>query len=300
MGNSNINLFEKEKFVNYVWNWRIYNPKNSIPSITIPDVLPIEYPELFKSNLVKSTKESIIFAKNKAQFIFCISHHVKERLINISNIDSNRIKVIYPGVSDNYFKILPNELKNKILKKYYLYNKGYIISSGFLDPRKNLVRQINGFALFEKKYNLNLKYVLTGLDNNSKKEIYKKIQELNLENKVLFLGYVGSEELRALIQCSLCVLYCSLAEGFGLPIIEAMASRVPFVTSNTTSMKEIGAGYGELVNPYNIEEIANGIEKVTLLNDKEREIIVNGNRIYSEKFTTKNWLDGHLNEYLKL
>jgi len=280
--------------INQVWNWGIYNPSSARASITIPDILPIEYPDWFSNSFIKLTEKSMEFAKKDAEFIFCISNYIKSKIVEKYNFKESQIKVVYPGINQSFYQYIDeNSLKN-ILYKYNLFGSDYIISSGFLDPRKNLKRQIEAFGNYIQKTKSPLKYVITGVKESIPEDIQILVNSPHLIDKVIFLGYVPQNELITLTSNAKISMYCSLAEGFGLPIIEAMALRTPILTSNTTSMVELAEGRSEIANPEDVIEIANKIESILSMNKMELLGQLNENYEYSKKFTAENWLEGHI------
>jgi glycosyltransferase involved in cell wall biosynthesis len=284
--------------VNHVWNWSIYHPRGSHGSITIPDLLPIEHPEWFGSRFQKITKQSIHYANNHASYIFCISKYVRQRLIDFESIDPTRVKVAYPGISPEYFlPAMDSDIKN-VLQKHKLQARKYVISSGFLDPRKNLKRQIEAFGIYNQKNNLGFKYALTGLRNNLSEDLIKLIDSPHLRGSIMFLGYVSSQDLRILVSQSAALLYCSIAEGFGLPIIEGMALGVPVVTSSSSSMQELAENRGYLANPLEVDSIIQAISSTIEMGADEKSKMLQCNREYASRFTVTNWLNCHLDTWL--
>lgn len=285
-------------YINQVWNWDIYNPSGSVGSITIPDILPLEYPQWFSTDFQRQTERAISFAVNEAEFIQCISFDVKKRLLGLTGMDSKKIRVVYPGISQSFFESIPKILQEKILTKFHLTKNDYLISSGFLDPRKNLKRQIEAFGIFVRKHPTSLKYVLTGLKTNLSQEVLDLIEGPDLRDRVIFLGYVSAEDLLVLTSAAACVMYCSIAEGFGLPIIEAMALGVPIVTSNTSSMKELAQDRAILANPEDSESITNAIENTLQVSALQMQIRIDGNKKFASNFTIDSWFKGHIEQML--
>lgn len=291
----NLYNYKIENSVNLVWNYDIYSPKNTSPVIYIHDILPIEYPQWFDNQFFDLTKKSIEFAEKNASLVICNSIYTKTNLIKNTKISAEKIKVVYPGIDNIYFKKPILIEKKKILDKYNLKDKEYIFSNGFVDPRKNLNNQIEGFLNFIDKEKSKIKYVITGLSSNIKSSLHEKIIKLTNENKIKYLGYVDKNDLVHLMQGAKCLMYCSIAEGFGLPIIEAMALGVPVITSNTTSMAELGKERCLLVDPLNVDEISNAITKVCNKNYfKEDDIL--SNIQYSSRFNKQRFLREYLLE----
>lgn len=284
--------------INQVWNWDIFNPSDVAGSITIPDILPMEYPQWFSSRFKKQTEKAIEFAVDKAKYINCISNDVRIRLASYSGIDLNRIKVIYPGIDQAYFSPVNPKLQAHVLSRFNLTKGNYLLSSGFLDPRKNLRKQLEAFGLYAQKSKTPLQYVLTGLKTNLSKDILELIESPALCDRVIFLGYVSAEDLRILTSAAACVMYCSIAEGFGLPIIEAMALGVPVVTSSTSSMKELAMGRAVLANPESVDSISQAIAATIEAPEKSGHSQIIANKEFAKTFTIDRWLESHIKHML--
>ena len=283
--------------INHVWNWSIHHPHNCQGSITIPDILPLEFPEWFDPKFRQVTETSLRFASEKAQFVFAISNDVKQRIIKYTGISSEKIRVVYPGVDQAYFSTVDQKMAQKVVVKHDLEPGRFLISSGFLDPRKNLKRQLEGFKIALSHGANKFKYALTGLRTSLSDDVLELIECDELRSKVVFLGYVPKDELIALMSQSAAVMYCSIAEGFGLPIIEAMAIGVPVITSNNTSMRELALSRARLVDPYDVEDIARSIEELIITPIDKRFTQMMVNKEYARQFTVDNWLKGHINAY---
>lgn len=280
--------------VNHVWNWSIYQPRGARASITIPDVLPLEYPQWFDERFQRLTKESLRFASEEAEFVFAISEFVKQRVMETTGMPEARIKVVYPGIEPRYFLPSTWESSEVTLKKYGLVKGGFLLSSGFLDPRKNLARQVEAFKRYVASTGSDIKYALTGLKNSLSDELLKLIDSSELRSRIVFLGYVPQDELKVLMQSSAAVMYCSIAEGFGLPIIEAMAVGAPVITSATTSMRELALGRVRTVDPQNCDDIAAAIHETLSLEPQVALERIRRNQEFAAGFTIENWLAGHL------
>lgn len=290
---------ELEGMVNHVWNWDIYHPRGARGSITIPDILPLEYPHWFTKNFQNCTKKSLVFARDEAEFVFCISKYIKSRLVEAIGIPAERIKVVYPGIEAHYFDRVQPDEELKILNRYSLVKQQFLLSSGFLDPRKNLTRQLEAFGIFAQRSRSSLKYALTGLKTSLSSDVLELIEKPNLRDRVIFLGYVSPIELKILMGASKALMYCSLAEGFGLPIIEAMAAGTQVITSNNTSMLELADGRALLVSPNETDDIVRAIEEIANITEQSLSDSIEKNREFARGFTIEKWFDGHLSAYVK-
>jgi len=285
--------------INHVWNWNIYNPSFCSGSITIPDILPLEYPDWFDSSIKKSTESSLMFASGNADFVFAISNDVKQRVVKHTGISSDKIRVVYPGIDNAYFSPEDPIITQTVLKKHGLEPGQFFLSSGFIDPRKNLKRQLEGFKLAQTRGIGNIKYALTGIRTALSDDVLQLIESSELREKVIFLGYVPKDELIGLTSQSTALMYCSIAEGFGLPIIEAMALGAPVITSNNTSMRELAFSRTRLVDPCDVDDIAEAMLETCGTTKEEKSTQLAANRQYASKFTIENWLKGHLDAYVE-
>ncbi len=184
-----------------------------------------------------------------ANKIIAVSNATKEDLVKKVGIDPKKVEVIYEGYDKKLFK---PDTKSNSVKQYYLF-------VGTVQPRKNLERIIKAVAKIGQKL------VVAGAKGWMSDEIYK----LGAQNKVKFLppqggrvGRVADQDLPALYRGAKALLFPSLFEGFGLPILEAQACGCPVVTSNISSMPEVAGKGAILVNPYSVDDIVNGIRKI--------------------------------------
>lgn len=208
-------------------------------------------------------------ALKKSNKIITISESTKRELIDFYNFkDEHKIKAIYLGV-DNKSSLKQNsnninseldEIKKKFkLDRYFLY-------VGNNRPHKNLDRVLQAFALVIQQVKIDIKFLIVGQQLKNNPEIEKYLVTLNLTDKVISTE-LSDTELTAVYSGAEAFIYCSLSEGFGLPVLEAMAQGTPVITSDLSSMKEISEGYALLVNPYSVESIKEGMLK--LISDEE-------------------------------
>lgn len=196
---------------------------------------------------------------DNAKYILTVSEASKQDLIDYFKIESNRIYVVHNGIDHKpYLQEISKQQKEYIKNKYSLPDF-YILNFGEYRIHKNQERLIEAYSMLDKSFRDKYKLVFT--TKNSR--ILDLIQQFGLQNNVLFIGYVSEEDKPLIFKLSSIVYYASLYEGFGVPIIEAQAARVPVVTSNTSSMPEAaGKGGAVMVNPYNVEEIKLAIQKI--------------------------------------
>ena len=265
-----------------------HNPANIIPLfyfkksiITIHDLALYKNKDWFSERHFFNEKILIPFSIYKAKKIIAVSENTKNDLINIFKVKPEKIKVIYEGVEDyNKFKLEENKIRENLKFK-----DPFFLFIGTLEPRKNLVRLIEAFNLFLKENkNQNFKLVLAGKKGWKDEQIFETINKNNLQNSVIYLGYVNLSEKIYLLKNALAFVFPSLYEGFGLPILEAMNLGVPIITSNISSIPEIVIDNALLIDPYDINSIKAGLEEMSL-NEKLRRDLINKGQGIAQNFT---------------
>lgn len=237
--------------------------------ITIHDISPFIYPHTFPPIKVLLNKVLISRTLN-ADKIIADSNSTKQDLICYFNTREEKIRVILLA-ADEKFEPLNNGEIDEIRQNYNL-NFPFILYVGALEARKNIVTLIRAFYKLKKK-GIKHKLVITGKKGWKYKEIFKTINNLNLQKDVVFTGYVPEDDLPALYNAADLFVYPSIYEGFGLPPLEAMACGTPAITSNTSSLPEVVGVGGIMVDPYDVDGLADAMHKV-LTNDGLREDMI--------------------------
>lgn len=212
------------------------------------------------------------FQLKTASKIIAVSKATKQDLINRIGIEPNKITVIYEGYDEKLFRPIKSLSRAKSrddilvnsLRQYGLDRDKYFVFVGTVQPRKNLARLIEAFALLGGK----LRLVIAGQKGWLSDEIYLLPKKLGIEARVKFLGYVPEKDLPALYSQALALVFPSLFEGFGLPILEAQACGCPVITSKVSSMPEVAGKGAVYVNPYSIEDIIRGLKEIRQSKDK--------------------------------
>lgn len=247
--------------------------------LTIPDLSFLEYPKWFEKKYVLWYKSLLPIAAKHAQKIITISNFSKSKIMELLNISEEKIVVTYVGV-DQIFQ--PLNKTSSLIKDFGL-KYPYILSVGAITPRKNLTRLFKAWEIVsQKRKDIWLVFVgEAGLASSNMSSIG------SLPPRVIHLNRVNDEQLVQLYVDSLCYLHPSLYEGFGLPVLEAMACGTPVITSNITSMPEIAGDAAILIDPYDIESIVEGVIQVIDNEDLRKNLRGKGlNR--SKKFTWEN------------
>ncbi|MEO0232317.1 MAG: glycosyltransferase family 1 protein [candidate division WOR-3 bacterium] len=232
--------------------------------ITVHDLAFLKFKEGFKRHDLFYWRNIFRLAVKKASLIIAVSENTKKDLNFFWNIPLNKIKVL-PSFSSLIYEDV-KEIKEKYNLKY-----PYFLFVGTLEPRKNLERTIEAFLSFSKKIEENVKLILIGQRGWKCERILRKIEEN--KGKIIWFNNISKKELPFFYKNAIALLYPSLYEGFGLPIIEAYKFNLPVITSNVSSLPEVAGKGAILVNPYDIKEIESAILKIYLDKDLKSKIV---------------------------
>ncbi|KKQ78830.1 MAG: Glycosyl transferase group 1 [Parcubacteria group bacterium GW2011_GWC2_38_7] len=240
---------------------------------TVHDLAFITHPSYFKPLKRILYSKMTTYSVKKACRIIAVSQSTKNDLVKYYRIKPEKITVICHGYNRDLFKEkFSLEVIKKTKDKYGLADKNYILYVGELQPRKNITTLIKAFNSVKDsitKYHL----VIVGRKGWYYEDIFKHVENYKLHDRIIFTGYVPEKDLPVLMNQAKVFVYPSLYEGFGLPVIEAMACGAPVITSNVSSLPEVAGDAAILVDPYNVDDIANAIYNV--INDKElRESLI--------------------------
>ncbi len=194
----------------------------------------------------------------KCEKIVTISEVEKLNITKILGLNNDAITVVHNGVSNRFGVKASNEMITQLRTQWNV-EDDFFLFLGNVEPRKNVFNTVSAFVLFAEK-NSEVKLVITGLNSTFIEDILAKIDKKSFLNRFVITGFVPENVLHTLYAEAKVFLYPSLREGFGLPILEAMAFGTPVVTSNISSMPEVAGEAAFLVNPFSVEEIALGME----------------------------------------
>ena len=232
----------------------------NVPQIvTVHDLIPLKYPEV-SPKWKYYYQYALPFLLKQSQRVVCVSEYTKQDIIQTYGLNPNAIDVVYNGYDRNLFYPQPD---SEILQKYNL-NK-YLLYVGDMRFYKNLTRCLEAFDRLRDK---NCKFVITGRkDDFFYPQIERQVAKLSSKERILFLDYVPIADLPRLYSMAQALVFASLYEGFGLPVLEAMACGCPVITSEVTSIPEVGGDSVLYVDPYDVDSIVIGMERV--LSDRE-------------------------------
>lgn len=239
--------------------------------ITVNDMLPFVFPQLHPGTYSNFIRMSLPPAMAKADKIITYSQAVKKDIQNICHIPEEKIEVIYLGLEPRH-KIITDLDRIEAVKCKYGLPDRFVLFIGTLEPRKNVTRLIIAFSK-SKEIRATHKLVLAGQEGWLSESIFETVRNSGLAGDVIFTGYIQEDDLPSLYNAADLFVFPTLYEGFGLPLLEAMACGIPIVASNTSSIPEIVGDAALLVDPYSVEDIARGMERA-LLDSNLRAMLV--------------------------
>ena len=260
-----------------------FSPSNILPiPLSIPSVVTIfdlhwyRLKKLFHKKEIHKLvyiKSFIKLSARKARKIITLSQHTRNDLISILGIPEEKIAVVPPGVEEYYKIINKNEARDFLRKKFNITNK-FVLQVGETHRRKNIPFLLD---IFEKMNGQNtLDLVLVGSQGDGEKEILNRIQASRFQNNIHKLNELSEKDLLCLYNAASCLIFPSLYEGFGLPIVEAMACGCPVVCSDSTAIPESAGGAALLCDPGDKKEWIYTITKIINKNNQRKQLIEKG------------------------
>jgi glycosyltransferase involved in cell wall biosynthesis len=260
--------------------------------VTIHDLIFMRYPQFYsffdrKIHFYKFKK-----ATKNADLIIAISEQTKKDIVKFLKIDASKIKVVYQGCQAVFKEQFTELEKLEVVQKYNLPEK-FLLNVGTIEARKNVLLVVKAIK------DLDIKLVIIGGETKYTATVLSYIIDNKMQDQVLFLKNLNSKELAIVYQLSTVFVYPSLFEGFGIPIIEALYSKTPVITTNSGVFPEAGGSDSVYIDPENVEEIR---EKISLLisDSQLREAITTKGYDFAQKFDDKNIAEAVMNLYKSL
>lgn len=257
---------------------------------TIPQCLVVHdlafrhYPSHIKKSHLLFFKRYIPMFLKKATTVATVSEYSKQDILQYYKMDADKINVVYSAAKEMF---RPQSLETCTdIKNKYTEGREYFLYVGAIHPRKNLVNLLKAFSVFKKRQKSNMKLVLAGRLAWKYDSFIQNLKNYKYRSDVLLPGYLTEEELVKITGAAYALVYPSLLEGFGVPVLEAMKSDVPVITSARSSMQEIAKDAALYVNEKSHEDIA---EKMMLLYKDEnlRKELISKGRIIAQDYSWK-------------
>ncbi len=274
--------------------------------VTIHDLIHERYPEQYNPVDVKIYKKKFRYACRYADKIIAISEQTKKDIIEIYQAPQEKIVTSYQSCNPAFGEQLTGAQKRIIQLKYELPAK-FFLYVGSIIERKNLMNVCK--AIFILRNELEIPLVVIGDGGKYKQQIKDFIKQNNLEKKIIFLSghpsakssktFQNAEDLAAIYQSAIAMIYPSFYEGFGIPVLESLWSRLPVITSNITSLPEVGGDAVYYINPQSAEEIAEGMRRIYTDEQFANALREKGWQ-QAQKFTPRGCAESVMNVYRSL
>jgi glycosyltransferase involved in cell wall biosynthesis len=260
--------------------------------VTIHDLIHERYPEQYNSIDVKIYHKKFLYACKQADKIIAISNQTKQDIIDFYKIPEQKITVCYQSCNPSFFAKVAEEEKRAIKTKYNLPEQFYLYVGSVIE-RKNLLTICKAV----KELNNNIPLVVIGNGDGYLQKVKTYVAANKLEQKILFLSqttaalnndaFKTAKDFPAIYQGAVAMIYPSLFEGFGIPVLEAIASNLPVITSNTSSLPEAGGNAALYINPLNVNELKNAMEEIAANHSLKSDIVEKG-KLHVQKFTQQH------------
>jgi alpha-1,3-rhamnosyl/mannosyltransferase len=242
---------------------------------TIMDLIPVLHPEWIKQDLKRLKSWLFTTSIHRADHIITISEYSKQDMVQHLGIEPERISVTPLGVDPIYFERIDAPQRDAVLDKHGL-KPGFFLFVGTLQPRKNLPRVLEAFQQLPEAVRKEHPLVIVGRDGWSNEALLPQLEALQARGEGRWLSYLPQSEVLALLQSAGALVFASLYEGFGLPVIEAFAAQCPVIASNTTSLPEVTGDAAWSVDPSSAESISTAMLDVLRQSDEREEKIQRG------------------------
>lgn len=260
-------------------------PHAGVPYVfTMHDVSMFVHPEFYPASVRFRLVRGIERGLRKAAVVLCISEHCRESVLERFDLDPQRVRVAYHGVGPEYAPPA-TEAEGAAVRERLAVRDGYFFYVGKYEKRKNLVQLVRAFHAHRQNGGRE-SLILAGNKVWKDHSVPEEIARLGLQDAVRELGYVADEDLPALYAGAEAFVFPTLWEGFGLPVLEAMACGAPVICSDRTCLPEIAGGAALLVDPESTDDLAAAMAKVTT-SDVGKTLRLKGRKRASE-FTWKN------------
>ena len=260
--------------------------------VTIHDLIFIRYPHLFKIIDRKIYYHKFLHACQIADHIIAVSQQTKKDIIEFLSIPEDKITVVYQGCNPAFQSEIKNEDRKAICSKYHL-PSNFLLYVGSIEERKNLITLIKSIK------NTKDQLVIVGEGKKYKKQCLQFIKENNLKQRIHFLSELSLNEMAAIYQSAEMMIYPSIFEGFGIPILEALFCKTPVITTKNGCFSESGGSHSYYINPLDANELTQAIKHIQ--SDKElRERMSEKGQQHAQKFTDEKIAENLMNIYQSL
>ncbi|MEE3037895.1 MAG: glycosyltransferase family 1 protein [Bacteroidota bacterium] len=249
--------------------------------VSVHDLIAIRFPQFFSALDRYSYVKKSRYACQIADKIIAVSQQTKEDIIRFFEIDERKIEVVYQGCNSVFQKNITDSILKEVRIRYHLPEK-YLLYVGTIEERKNLmsllktVKQLPDYQL-----------VVIGNGKAYKTQCLKYIEANNMQKQIIFLSHLSLDEMAAVYRQAHLMIYPSFFEGFGIPILEALFSEIPVITTMGGCFSEAGGPNSSYINPSDIEQLKHEIIDISN-NVERRNLMIESGKKYANNFTDQN------------
>lgn len=226
--------------------------------VTIHDLSFVREPDSIMPGMSYHLNTWVPRSVAQADCVIAVSEATRRDLVEIYQTPPDKIRILYHGVTSNFKPVTDPARLQEVRQKYGLGQKPLVLSIGTIQPRKNYQRLIQAFAQVKGEAAL----VIAGGPGWKNESIFDEVGKYQLGDRIHFPGFVAEADLPVLYSAAAIFIYPSLYEGFGLPILEAMACGIPVIASNRSSLPEVTGDAGLLVDPYDVAAMAAAMNRL--------------------------------------
>lgn len=248
--------------------------------VTVHDLSFLRLPHCFEPALLDHLRANVPRAVRRADWVLADSENTRRDVVDLLQVPEERVRVLYAGVEPRFRPIADRQVLERVRTRYHLPRR-FILSVGTLQPRKNYTGLIEALARLDAA---DLSLVIVGGKGWLYRGIYDRVQELGLEDRVVFAGFVNDADLPAIYNLAEVFALPSLYEGFGIPPLEAMACGTPVVTANNSSLPEVVGDAGLLIDARDTDALAGALDRL-LQDGVMRRSLVERGRARARAFT---------------
>lgn len=229
--------------------------------LTVHDLTFMRVPEFAHPVLREYLQRVVPRSVQRADLVLADSECTRRDVVELLHVPEERVQVVYCGVEDRFRPVEDEATLGEVRRRYGL-ERPFILGLGTLEPRKNFSGLITAFGRLLERRRLPHELVIVGGKGWLYEPILERVRDLGLEERVRFAGYVADPDLPAVYTLASCLAYPSFYEGFGIPVLEAMACATPVVAARASSIPEVGGSAVVYVDPYDVESLVEGLDTV--------------------------------------
>lgn len=253
-----------------------FPPQAENALVTVHDLSVFRFPETHPVERLRQFEQEFHRSIDNARHIITDTNYIKDELVELFGVEPARVTAIPLGVSEEFFELGDDETDRGFLQQYDLIGTRYCLCVATIEPRKGLDHAVKSFLRFRERGRDDCVLVIVGASGWNNSDLHQLFEDAAATGAVRFLGFVADPALRALYRhCSL-FLYPSLYEGFGLPVLEAMASRTPVLISDRSCLPEVSGGVAMSVDVEDHEALRDAIAKGLEDDDWRRRAVEDG------------------------